>query len=233
MSAELKATKEEFTEELFAILREDPFRDPLLDSVRAGSMSRIGMQVWVRQAILVVREFTRFISAIHSNCPNREAQLLLAENLWEEHGSGLETRDHYSLAKRLANSLGVTDEEIDLTEPLPETTLYIDHCMRLTREASFVESMTAIGIGIEHFMPVFFGSLARALQEHYGLTSVDVEYLTVHLSADEEHARRSLEIIRRFADSDEVREKARQALRRTVAVKRRFSEAVYQACVSA
>ena len=72
MSAQLKANEGAFTDQLFAILREDPFRDPLLDSVRAGSMSRNGMKVWARQAILVVREFTRFISAIHSNCPHRE-----------------------------------------------------------------------------------------------------------------------------------------------------------------
>jgi pyrroloquinoline-quinone synthase len=191
------------------------------------------MKVWVRQAILVVREFTRFISAIHSNCPHREGQLLLAENLWEEHGEGLEGKDHYSLARRLAKSLGVTDEEIDQTGPLPETSLYIDHCMRLTRESSFVESMTAIGIGIEHFMPGFFGSLAQALKEHYGLTPVDVQYLSVHVSADEAHARRSLEIIKTYADTDEVREKAKQALRTTLAVKSRFAEAVYRACVDA
>jgi len=93
--------------------------------------------------------------------------------------------------------------------------------------------MTAIGIGIEYFIPGFFGSLAQALQKHYGLTSVDVEYLSVHVSADETHARRSLEIIQKHADSDEVKEKAKQALRRTLEVKRRFSEAVYRACLNA
>jgi pyrroloquinoline-quinone synthase len=229
MNDGLNATDEAFTDQLFAILREEPFRDPLLDSVRAGNMSREGLKVWATQTVLVVREFTRFISAIHSNCPHREAQFLLAENLWEEHGNGVETRDHYALAKRLARSVGVTDEEIDRSEPLPETALYIDHCLKLTRESSFVESMTSIGIGIEYFMPRFFDALARALKENYGLTSGDVEYLSVHVSADEAHSRRSLEIIQKAAESDEVRERAKQALRKTLAVKRLFSEAVYKA----
>jgi pyrroloquinoline quinone (PQQ) biosynthesis protein C len=229
MNAGLKRTDQGFIDQLFAILKEEPFRDPMLDSVRSGRMSREGLKVWAGQTVLVVREFTRFISAIHSNCADREAQLQLAENLWEEHGSGAETHDHYALARRLARSLGATDGEIDRTEPLPETTQYIDHCMKLTRESSFVESMAAIGVGIEYFMPKFFGALGAALQEQYGLSPGDVEYLLVHVSADEEHSRRSLEIIERSADSDEVREKAKQALRRTLEVKRKFSEAVYVA----
>ena len=163
MNAGLNPTGEPFFDQLFAILKEKPFRDPILESVRAGDMSREGLKVWAKQTALVVREFTRFISAIHSNCPDRETQLLLAENLWEEHGSGVAAQDHYALARRLARSLGATDGEIDLTEPLPETTLYIDHCLKLTRESSFVESMTAIGSGIEYFMSKFLGALAGSL----------------------------------------------------------------------
>ncbi|HXG94421.1 MAG TPA: iron-containing redox enzyme family protein [Blastocatellia bacterium] len=225
-TAEIKHGR--FVDELFHVMREQPFRDPSFDAIRSGRMPREAVKLWALQTMLVVRHFTRFISAIHANCADRDAQMLLAENLWEEHGRGNTERDHFSLAKRLARSLGASDEEIENFEPLPETTDYINYCLKVTREASFIESMAAIGLGIEYFMPQFFGALAEGLRSHYGLTAADVQYLSVHVSEDQDHSRRSIEIIEKCADTDEAKEKAKQALREMLAVKRGFAEALYE-----
>src|SRR5215813_3804139 len=232
MSTTAQSTRSVFIEELFAIVREESTRDPFFDAMRAGQVSREGIKTWALQALQVVREFTRFISAIHANCPHREAQQLLAENLWEEHGRGNAERDHFALIKRLARSLGAIDEEIGQTEMLPETSAYIEHCFQVTRNGSFIEGMTAIGVGIERFMPVFFGVLAESLVTHYGLTKTDVEYLLVHVGEDEDHAERSLEIIERYAVTDDVKMKAKQALRDMLHVKRRFADALYARCLN-
>jgi pyrroloquinoline-quinone synthase len=226
-------TESGFIEELLAVIGEEPFRDPLFDALRRGRMSRAGIKLWARQAALVVREFTRFISAIHSNCPYADAQLLLAENLWEEHGKGITGRDHYSLIRNLAKSLGATDEEMDTTEPLPETSGYIDYCFKVTRESSFIEAMAAIGVGIEYFSPRFFSALAEMFRAQFGLAADDVEYLLVHVGEDEDHARRSLELIEKYADTDEVKERAKQALREMLSVKHRFARAIYAHCLNA
>jgi pyrroloquinoline quinone (PQQ) biosynthesis protein C len=218
--------------ELFAIIRENAFRDPMLDSVRTGAMSRDGVRKWALQASLVVREFTRFISAIHANCPDRDGQQLLAENLWEEHGRGNADRDHYRLVRRLARALGASEEEIDNAQPLAETADYIDHCFKVTRECSFVEAMTAVGVGVESFMPVFFGRMAECLVSKYQLSSDDVRYLLVHVGEDEAHSRRALDLIEAHANTVELREKAKDALREMLAVKRRFAEAVYLHCLN-
>lgn len=231
---QVKITREsKFTTELLAVLSEQPFRDPLFDALRAGRMSRESIKLWAAQAALVVREFTRFISAIHANCPHRDAQVLLAENLWEEHGKGIAGRDHYSLIRNLAKSLGATGEEIDLAEPLAETADYINHCFKVTREGSFVEAMAAIGVGIEYFSPRFFAALAEMFRSQFGLAHEDVEYLLVHVGEDEDHARRSLEMIEKYAVTREVKEKAIRALREMLAVKHRFATALYAHCSSA
>ena len=230
MTRRVETTENDFAKELLSVISEQPYRDPLLDAIRSGRMSRAGMKLWVGQAMMIVREFTRFISAIHANCPYADAQLLLAENLWEEHGRGVEGRDHFSLIKRLARSLGATDAELEQTAPLPETAAYIDYCLKVTREDSFIEGMAAIGIGIEYFSPRFFAALAAALIEHYGISRRDAEYLLVHVGEDEDHARRSLEVITAYADTEEKREKAKQALRDMLRVKHRFAEAVYDTC---
>lgn len=226
-------TRKRFVDELFAIMKEANYRDPMFNDIRAGRMSREGIKLWTLQATLVVRQFTRFISAIYANCPHRDAQALLAENLWEEHGRGDDERDHYSLVRRMARSLGATDEEIGLAQPLPETIDYINYCFEITRNGSFVEGMTAIGLGIEYYMPVFFGVMADSLRKNYGLAFEDVEYLSVHVEDDEAHARRSLEMIEKYADTDDERERAKQALREMLSVKRRFAESLYAHCQSA
>jgi|SRR5215471_1531761 len=226
-------TDRRLVDELFAIQRELSFRDPILDAVRQGSIGIDGLRSWTLQASLVVRSFTRFISAIHANCPHREAQQLLAENLWEEHGEGDDNRDHYSLIRKLARSLGATDRELDEAKPLSETSEYIEHCLRITRELSFIESMTAIAIGIEIYMPAFFGSLAEALCSNYNLSTDNVEYLLVHVVEDETHSRRALEIIEQYANTTELKERAKQALRDLLVVKRQFALAVYSHCVDA
>lgn len=229
----IQSTESRFADELLAILRADKFRDPFFDAVRAGRMSRAGVKRWVLQAALVVHEFTRFISAIHANCPHREAQQLMAENLWEEHGRGHAERDHYFLIRKLAKSLGATEEEIDRTTPLPETLGYIDQCFKATRDGSFIDGMAAIGVGIEFQTPAFFGALAEMFCTHYGLVREDVTYLLVHVGEDEDHARRALELLDKYADTDAAQQHAKQALREMLAAKHRFAEALYAHCSAA
>lgn len=49
---------------------------------------------------------------------------------------------------------------------------------------------------------------------------------------DEDHSRRALEIIERYADSDQIREKVKLALREIMAIKRRFAEALWARCLA-
>ncbi|HEU4388045.1 MAG TPA: iron-containing redox enzyme family protein [Blastocatellia bacterium] len=234
MTAHESATSDFLVRELLQIVKTETFRDPLLDDVRAGRMSRPGLKFWSLQAALVVKQFPRFISAIHANCPYADGQQLLVENLWEEHGGGDPRAGHYTLIRRLARSLGATAEEIDQTKALPETGAYIDHCLAITRVGTFVEGLAAVGIGIEYFIPKFFGALAEAFQQRYGLSASDVAFLLVHVRADAEHARRSLDVLERYAGGDDdSRERVKRGLKQTLSVKRAFAESVYRGCLVA
>ena len=219
--------------ELLDLARREGFRDPFFGALRHGQLSRDAVKRWAVQASFVVREFTRFISAMHANCPHRDAQQLLAENLWEEHGKGRAPRDHYQLIRRMAKRLGASDAELDIAAPLPETTDYINYCFKVTRDGGFIEGMAAIGVGIESFSPRFFAALAEQLQLQFNLGREDVEYLLVHVGEDEDHARRSLEMLDKYAGTDAEKESAKAALREMLAVKRRFAEALYLHCAAA
>jgi pyrroloquinoline quinone (PQQ) biosynthesis protein C len=218
----------ELIEHLFEIIREESYRDPLFDAVQAGTLPREGLKIWILQVAAVVRQFTRFVSGIHANCPFRDAQALLAESLWEEHGRGNTESDHLSLALRLARGLGATEEEIESAEIFPETREYIEHCLAVTHDGSFIAGITTIGLGIERSIPVFYGGLANAMQRHYGLTARDVAFLTVHVHEDANHASRSLAVIEKYGSDTDSQQQAVDALREILRVKRRFSETLYQ-----
>jgi pyrroloquinoline quinone (PQQ) biosynthesis protein C len=137
------------------------------------------------------------------------------------------------LIRRLAKSLGATDEELDTIKPLPEATDYINYCLRITHDHSFIEGMTAIGVGIEYSIPQFFGMFAESLQTNYGLSKEDAEYLLIHVGEDEDHAQRSLELIEKYADTEALQDQAKAALRGMLTVKREFAKALYELCSQA
>jgi pyrroloquinoline quinone (PQQ) biosynthesis protein C len=75
--------------------------------------------------------------------------------------------------------------------------------------------------------------MARHLCSNYGLATSDVQYLLVHVNEDEMHARRAEELIEANANTAELREEAKQALREMLVVKRRFAQALYRHCLDA
>ena len=57
-----------------------------------------------------------------------------------------------------------------------------------------------------------------------------MDFLLVHIAEDETHSRRALALLESYADTPEIREKAKAALREMLLVKRRFALAVYDYC---
>ena len=58
-----------------------------------------------------------------------------------------------------------------------------------------------------------------------------MDYLLVHVAEDETHSQRALALLEAYADTPDVREKAKTSLREMLLVKRRFALAVYDHCV--
>jgi pyrroloquinoline-quinone synthase len=58
--------------------------------------------------------------------------------------------------------------------------------------------------------------LGRAFQERYGVPGEALEYFFMHVQADEEHTRRGVELVCRYADTTELQERCRAAVREFV-----------------
>ena len=104
--------------------------------------------------------------------------------------------------------------EVASTEPLPSTSSLLHWFEYSTKVLPFLEGVAAINLAAEGQVVGAFGSFARGLQEHYGLSRSEVAFWDVHEIADAEHSEVGDSIVTRSAGTKETQD----GIRRTVAV---------------
>src|SRR5687768_9171714 len=88
-----------------------------------GTLPLENLQEYARQYYAFESEFPRFLSAIHTQIPDRAQRQQVLDNLWdEEHGAD----NHAELWLRFAESLGVSREEVLAAEPNEATRALIE-----------------------------------------------------------------------------------------------------------
>ena len=94
-----------------------------------------------------------------------------------------------SLWLSFAESLGVSAEEVQKTEPWDETRALIATYRSICRDRSVVEGLAAL-YAYESQIPAVSESKIEGLRTHYGVdTEEGLAYFKVHIEADREHSR--------------------------------------------
>lgn len=156
------------------------------------------------------------LARTYAKCPHLDARRFIAENLFEEEGRGREGRSHAELSKRLPRYFGRSDEELEavheewLKSPLSRGR------EEVVRQEDWLEEFAGFGLASEHYAPAFFALILQRLRGEFGLPEEVLEFFTVHLAEDVDHARRTLEIVLRYATTDEAQERVLAAIRRHV-----------------
>jgi len=191
---------------------------PLRHEIADGKLSREQLQRFAVQFSLQVREFPRAVSAMHANCPFPDARMELAENVYEEETGRISgaNQPHPELFIRFGEALGLRREEMTEGEPLPGTRALIDWFELSTKQRSFIEGAAAINLAAEGQVPGAFGPMARALQEHYGLTKEAVEFWDLHEMADADHSDVGDHIVVRHATDAQIQARVRDALQHSL-----------------
>jgi len=152
-----------------------------------GQLEIADLAAYARQYFHHVEAFPRAVSAVHSACPDREGQRMLAENLAEEEGLGEGKQDHASLWLMFAQGMGATPESVRAEALHDETQALIDTFKRLSARSY------AAGLGALYAYESQFPGVAKAkidgLVERYGITDdATLLFFRVHETADEEHS---------------------------------------------
>lgn len=177
---------------------------------RAWSEGRLSKEIlrdYAGQYWAQVKEFPRFVSAVHSRCPEIEARKVLAENLADEEIHGT---DHPELWMRFAEGLGASREAVKAEAPLPETARMVETFFQLTAR-DWTQGLCAL-YAYESQVPEVSASKIDGLKKFYGVTDArTLEFFSTHLEYDVEHARTVASLIDRHADPATAPQAAREA----------------------
>ncbi len=169
---------------------------PFYQAWTEGRLSREILQRYAGQYWAQVSSFPRFVSAVHSNCPEISARKVLLENLVDEELNGT---DHPELWLRFAEGLGANRTEVMAQAPLPETKAMVEDYFSLAK-SDWTDGLCAL-YAYESQVPSVSTSKIAGLEKHYGVTDAStLSFFKVHEHYDVEHSAKVADLIDLHAD---------------------------------
>jgi pyrroloquinoline-quinone synthase len=186
-------------------------KHPFYQAWSEGKLSLDVLKRYAGQYHAQVSAFPRFVSTVHSHCPEIEARKVLTENLADEEIHGT---DHPELWMQFAEGLGARRDEVKAEAPLPETKAMVDDYFAIAN-SSWTEGLCAL-YAYESQVPEVSKSKVEGLEKFYGVSDAKtLAFFNVHQHYDVEHSKKVRELIDRHADpatAEAATRKAAQAL---------------------
>jgi pyrroloquinoline-quinone synthase len=202
---------------------------PFMLEFAQGKVPKENLARFAASYCFQVDNFKRFVAQVYANAEPRDVRELMLENLEEEHGEGDPSRDHAVLVAKFGRALGADlGDPYDL-EPIPESRQWIDRILKVCREEEFVVGLAAISFGIE-FRTQTMALLGQIYRDQYGLSEDDLEFFFMHLEADEEHAGRAIELVRKYCTTEEQLERCKAGVREVLDATRVIAEGMERVC---
>ena len=188
--------------------RVDFSRLPFLRSVADGTCPIEVLQDYALDLATLAEGFTGHLAWIVSLCDDRTVRHAALANFLEEEGveswDGHELvapprRNHGALARELARVFGADPEAP--RRPLRST--WLDGKLK---QGDWLSALAFLTVGYEVNTPTVFKTLVAGLRTHYGYTDADLEYLVMHVAADEEHGADGVAMVSRLGVTPEARQ---------------------------
>jgi pyrroloquinoline-quinone synthase len=198
---------------------------------QSGELSRNELRGYAKEYYAFEKEFSRFVSSVHSRCEDLSMRQMLLENLvHEEQG----TENHQELWLRFAEGMGADRDEVKGHFHSDETQHLLRVFRKYTQSGDPVEGLAAL-YAYERQQPDVARQKIDGLQRFYDVKEGDetVSFFKAHQVSDVYHAETEINCLERLCDTDEKKEKAFLAASETLdalyeflsGVERRYSAA--------
>ncbi len=196
-------------------------KHPLFDMIEEGRLTRPQLNGFIKQFYLLFpKPFPKPIAAMFARAPqDTELERMWFENLSEEaEGGETGTAGHKELYIRFAEAAGIPRDELNATQPLPETRGLLNWRELLIGQRSWLELYASQGLALEGTASGRMHRVVNGLVDHYGFErdSDDILYWTLHMSVDEEHMKVGPYVIEKYAVSDLEQQSVRESLNATL-----------------
>ena len=162
-------------------------KHPFYQAWTEGRLPLATLRDYARQYFHHVEAFPRAVSAVHSNCPDRDGRRMLAENLAEEEGIEAGKQGHASLWMMFACGLGEAPDAVRAQNLNPETEALIEIFRRLSRQ-SYAAGLGAL-YAYEGQFPGVASAKIEGLIDRYGIRDEEtLRFFRVHETVDVEHS---------------------------------------------
>jgi pyrroloquinoline-quinone synthase len=171
--------------EIEAVIEEKSLlKHPFYQAWTAGTLTREDLACYAQQYYAQESRFPRYVSAVHSNCPDPKTRQLLLENLnHEEAGAD----NHPEQWLRFASAVGASRESVLAAAPNAGTEKCVASFDRLSR-GSWQAGMAA-HYAYEAQQPSVAKTKIEGLKWKYGLDSADaLGFFQTHESMDAWHS---------------------------------------------
>lgn len=172
-----------------------------------GELSKEALQHYAAQYYNQVQSFPRFISRVHTGCPEIAARKVLLENLVDEEIHGT---DHPALWMQFAEGLGVSRATVLDDAPIAETSAMVDKYNELA-ERDWRDGLCAL-YAYESQVPEVSKSKIEGLIKFYNITDEKtLEFFTAHQAYDVGHAEQVASLIEKYVEPERAVKATREA----------------------
>jgi pyrroloquinoline-quinone synthase len=172
-----------------------------------GELSKEALQGYSAQYYHQVSSFPRFISRVHTNCPEIDARKILLENLVDEEIQGT---DHPALWMQFAQGLGVDKQRVLDEKAIPETSAMVDKFYELA-DRDWRDGLCAL-YAYESQVPEVSKSKIEGLKNFYNISEEKtLEFFEAHQAYDVGHAEQVAQLIERYVEPEYAERATREA----------------------
>jgi pyrroloquinoline quinone (PQQ) biosynthesis protein C len=179
-------------------------KHPFLKAVCDGTATMDQIRAWAIQDYQFRAAVPRIAMLRYLACSDPE----FAQKLWgvvEEETRGMDTgtAGHNQLAIRFAESIGLTQSQLENAELSPSTAAHLYYVELIIHTLPWFVVM-AIQIGAEGTFGPAAAALGHAFIKNYNIKPDDARFFTVHAEADEDHGNLAEEIAVRYISSPQL-----------------------------
>lgn len=199
---------------------------PFLARCQAGGLAFHEVQVLAGQMYKFSKEFNHLLARILVHCPDEDARVVIAENLYEELGEGDVGATHPELFRRFTRAIGIADRLLERIPAEPETTWLVDTYLGLAERRGYLAALAAVCFASEGIVSVLYTHLRQGIVEARSLPEESLIFFDLHISADVGHAARLSHIVETRAVSPEDVNQATAAIEEALDARWEFFTAV-------
>jgi pyrroloquinoline-quinone synthase len=192
-------------------------------------LSREQLRAFLRQYHYFCKHFVKVLEGLLYKTPVDELEMRveLSKTLHSELGSGRSEQAHIRLLSRFAGAVGLGQEELDRTAPIPEVAHYLAVLRRLFVESDY---LTALGaeMAVELTAASEFRYFYPGLTKYGTFSAHDLVFFEMHLEAEDCHGAWLTEAVRKTARTQADLERVASGARTTADAWQRFWDGMYR-----